>query len=436
VKEDNFMPNNENDAGMGFMDATVPEYLGTEQEGGEGFQAEFYSDENSAQEGGVQDEAQSQETEKPKKRRKKQDDNQPDDQQQEFPDSVQPDDIGTEYGEQPDSDGQDGGDFVDGEEAGMDEPDGLPPEDDAAVETTPRRRRAIGLDGQGRTIYDRGDMGQHDLSILTGARNARRILTATIDGIDTDGDSLPRVVFYVGTVKVLIPFAEMGMDLNPGEIDQGQAARIIDSMLGAKIDYMVRGVDAPNRIAGASRRAAMLLRRQTILNARAGDGFRVNMGSIVTARVLQVFRASMLVEVFGYQTYIRRSGASSLWVNDIRDFAQVGDEKQVEVVTLERDPATGEATYLEVSVKGAEDIPHTELRTGNTYTGTVTGFSDTAYFVRVTGVPLEVRCPINSNFVMDMMDVGDSVKFVVRGVYDGRPTGSIRRINKKAAANR
>jgi ribosomal protein S1 len=176
----------------------------------------------------------------------------------------------------------------------------------------------------------------------------------------------------------------------------------------------------------------MLLRRQTILNARTADGFRVNEGSIVTARVLQVFRASMLVEVYGYQTYLRRNEASNLWVNDIRDFAQVGDEKQVIVTVLERDAGTGEATHMEVSIRGASDDSATELLTGNSYTGTICSFSETAYYVRVTGVPMDVRCPINANHVMDLMDVGDQVKFVVRGVYDGRPTGSIRRINKKA----
>jgi hypothetical protein len=30
----------------------------------------------------------------------------------------------------------------------------------------------------------------------------------------------------------------------------------------------------------------------------------------------------------------------------------------------------------------------------------------------VTGVPVEIRCPINANAVMDVMRVGDYVKFV------------------------
>ena len=378
------------------------------------FDQQHTQSDDTSEEGGISDEAQPSETEpeKPRRRRRKPEEEPP----PPAADDGQPaDEDSDDEDEQPDSD----------------EP-GLSPESDDEVTASPRRR-ARGLDSYGRVIFERGDSGQHELSMLTAARNARRILSTTIDGIDTDGNTLPRVVFYVGTVKVLIPFAEMGMDLNPNEIEPWQAAGIIDSMLGAKIDYMVRGVDVKNRIAGASRRAAMLLRRRTILNARQDDGFRIKVGTIATARVLQVYRASMLVEVYGYQTYIRRNAASNLWVNDIREFAQVGDEKQVQVVELERDPGTGEATHLAVSIRGADDTPQAELRTGNTYTGNITGFSDTAYFVRVMGVPMEVRCPINSNEVMEVMGAGDFVKFMVRGVYDGRPTGSIRKIIKKAA---
>ena len=369
-------------------------------------------------EGGIPNEAQAQEEEKPKRRRKKA--------EEEPPQAVSDDDEHVGDVEEPNGEHSDYGD----EEAQHDEP-GFSSEGADEVSDAPRRRDR-GLDSYGRVIYDQSESGQHDLSMLTGARNARRVLTTTIDGIDTDGNSLPRVVFYVGTVKVLIPFAEMGMDLNPEEVDPGQAAGIIDSMLGAKIDYMVRGVDVRNRLAGASRRAAMLLRRRTILNARMGDDFRIKVGTIATARILQVYRASMLVEVYGYQTYIRRNAASNLWVNDIREFAQVGEEKPVEVVEIERDPETGEVTHMAVSIRGVDDAPQTELRVGNTYTGNITGFSDTAYFVRVAGVPLDVRCPINSNNVMDIMGVGDYVKFVVRGVYDKRPTGSIRKVIKKA----
>lgn len=319
------------------------------------------------------------------------------------------------------------------------------PEPDSPGEPEPvpaprRRRRASAsrrpavLDSYGNVIQDRSDSGQHDLSILTAARNGRKILTATVDAIETDGEALPRVVFYVGTVKVLIPFNQMGFDLDPETITQREARLLIDSMLGAKIDYMVRGVDTQNRVAGASRRDAMILRQRTILNARGtGSEFRVNEGTRCMARVLHVSRNLVRVEVFGFETYVRIDNISNLWVNDVREVVRVGEEKPVEITSLTRDE-NGRVTSMRVSMKAAEDAPQLELREGNTYTGSISNFSATAYYVRVAGIPVEVRCPINSNYTMELMEQGDFVKFYVRAIYDGVPTGAILKIIKKKNA--
>ncbi|MDR1704987.1 MAG: S1 RNA-binding domain-containing protein [Clostridiales bacterium] len=301
------------------------------------------------------------------------------------------------------------------------------------TQTTRRRRssRQTVLDASGNVITQRGDTGQHDLSALTAARNARRILTSTVDGIETDGEALPRVIFYHGTVKVMIPFSEMGFDLDPEQVSQREARLLIDSMLGAKIDYMVRGVDTDARIAGASRRDAMLMRQRTILNARGTrDEFRITEGMRVMARVVHVARQVIRVEVYGFECYVWIDSISNLWVNDIREVIQVGEERPVEIVTLRRDEA-GRVTAMQVSMKAAEDTPNLELRDGNTYTGTISNFSDTAYFVRVNGIPVEVRCPIKSNHAMEMMNQGDYVKFYIRGIYEGVPTGAILKIIKK-----
>ena len=66
---------------------------------------------------------------------------------------------------------------------------------------------------------------------------------------------------------MLIPFEQTGFDLDPDETSQRESRLQIDGMLGANIDYMVRGIDTEARIA-ASRRDAMLVRQRSILNAR------------------------------------------------------------------------------------------------------------------------------------------------------------------------
>ena len=295
-------------------------------------------------------------------------------------------------------------------------------------------RRPAVLDASGNVIYDRTDSGQHDMSVLTAARNSRRILTATVDGIETDGEALPRVVFYHGTVKVMIPFSQMGFDLDPETVSQREARLLIDSMLGATIDYMVRGVDTEARVAGASRRDAMLLRQRTILNARGNNSdYRINEGMRVMARVIHVSRNTVRVEVYGFESYVRIDSISNLWVNDVREVIQVGEERPVEIVSMRRDDA-GRVTSMRVSMKAAEDAPQLELREGNTYTGTISNFSETAYYVRVAGIPVEVRCPIKSNHAMELINQGDYVKFYIRGIHDGVPTGAILKIIKKKLA--
>jgi hypothetical protein len=58
-------------------------------------------------------------------------------------------------------------------------------------------------------------------------------------------------------------------------------------------------------------------------------------------------------------------------------------------------------------------------------------FSEKAYYVRVAGVPMDIRCPINSNYTMELMEVGDYVKFYIRAIYNSVPTGAILKIIKK-----
>lgn len=118
------------------------------------------------------------------------------------------------------------------------------------------RRKTVVLDSSGNVVRERADSSLHDISILTAARNARRILTTTVDAVETDGNMLPRVVVFVGTVKLMIPFSEMGFDLDPQTVTPREARLLIHSMLGAKIDYMVRGVDIEERLAVGSRRDA------------------------------------------------------------------------------------------------------------------------------------------------------------------------------------
>ena len=311
-------------------------------------------------------------------------------------------------------------------------------ETDTSIDTDPgrerrrlTRRKTVVLDSSGNVVRERADSSLHDISILTAARNARRILTTTVDAVETDGNMLPRVVVFVGTVKLMIPFSEMGFDLDPQTVTPREARLLIHSMLGAKIDYMVRGVDIEERLAVGSRRDAMLVRQATILNARGVNrDYRITEGMRVTARITNVSQYTVRVEVYGFESWVPIGDISNLWVKDIREVIQVGEERPVEITSLTRGE-DGKVTAMKVSIRAAEEIPHLEVRAGNTYTGYITSFSETAYFVRIAGLPVEIRCPVRSNHTMELLNVGDMVKFYIRGVYDDVPTGAILKVIKR-----
>lgn len=277
------------------------------------------------------------------------------------------------------------------------------------ADASKRSRRAVTLDSYGNVIRETSDSGLRDISILTAARNARRILTATIDAIEADGDTMPRAVFYLGSVKVVIPFAQMGFDLDRGAGNQREARLFMGSMLGAKIDYMVRGIDTKARIAAASRRDAMLVRQASILNARGTSReYRITEGMRVTARIVHVSRFTVRVEVYGFETFVPINRISNLWVNDIREVIQVGEERPVEILSLVRGE-DGRVTKMEVSLRAAEEAPQLQLREGNTYIGHIINFSEKAYYVRISGIPAEIRCPVRSSHTMEAMGIGDSI---------------------------
>ena len=175
----------------------------------------------------------------------------------------------------------------------------------------------------------------------------------------------------------------------------------------------------------------MLVRQRSILNARGtNQEYRINEGMRVTARIIRVSQYTVRVEVYGFESYIPIDNISNMWVNDIREVIQVGEERPVEILHLARDDE-GRVVSMQVSIKAAEDMPQLQLKAENTYTGHIHGFSDTAYYVRVAGVPADVRCPIKSNHTMELMNIGDLVKFYIRAFHDGVPTGAILKVLKR-----
>ena len=127
------------------------------------------------------------------------------------------------------------------------------------------------------------------------AYRTRRILSGKLSGIEkTDTGKTIAIVDYKG-FRIVIPMKEMVADFPQGmhgaEYDELilRYKKILNNMLGAEVDFVVKGIDAKSRTVVASRMDAMLKKRQIYYLGKDSDGrYRIYDGRVVEARVIAV----------------------------------------------------------------------------------------------------------------------------------------------------
>lgn len=142
------------------------------------------------------------------------------------------------------------------------------------------------------TVEDKEDVIWHEIH---NAYRTRRILTGQLGGIEQlDNGKTIAIVDYKG-FRILIPIKEMMINLGRSPSGQEYADlmlrqnKIIGNMLGADIDFIVRGIDSKTRSVVASRREAMIRKRQIFYFDTNADGtYRIHEDRIVQARVIAV----------------------------------------------------------------------------------------------------------------------------------------------------
>ena len=121
--------------------------------------------------------------------------------------------------------------------------------------------------GEVETESAREDVIWHEIH---NAYRTRKILTGQLGGIEqTDSGKTIVIVDYKG-FRIVIPLKEMMIDLGQGRSPSGKEYaelmlrqnKILGNMLGAEIDFIVKGIDSKTRSVVASRREAMLKKRQ------------------------------------------------------------------------------------------------------------------------------------------------------------------------------
>lgn len=272
------------------------------------------------------------------------------------------------------------------------------------------------------TTQSKADLIWHEIQ---NAYRTKRILTGMLGGIEkTETGSLIAIVYYKD-FRAVIPVTEMMINLaQDAAHDYGELAlrqnKILNNMLGCQIDFIVKGLDTPTRSIVASRKDAMLKKRQIFYLDKDSSGLpKVREDRIVQARVIAVAEKVVRVEVFGVETPILARDLSFDWMGDAKERFRVGDNILVRILEVQADSPEEISVRADVkSVEGNTSIENMKkCKVQGKYAGTVEDIHKGTVFVRLS---IGVNAIAHSCYYARTPGKKDDVSFVVTHIGEDR----------------
>lgn len=295
------------------------------------------------------------------------------------------------------------------------------------------------------TIDARDDIpsvGDEEEVIWHEIRNAyrvRRPLTGTLSGVEDTIDKKTIAVLDYKGLRVVVPMKEMMIRL--GRTPSGneyaslmkRQSQVLSTMLGAELDFMVKGLDSKAKAVIASRKDAMLRKRKTFyLDTDAAGMPRVYVGRVVQARVIAVAEKVVRVEVFGVECSILARDLSWDWIGDARERFSVGDKILVRIQEVNVESL--EEITLRADVRSVSNTTSRErlklCRIEGKYAGTVTDVRRGVVYIRLNN---GVNAVAHACYDYRMPGKKDDVSFAVTRIDEesGIAIGIITRIIKQ-----
>mgnify|MGYP002703094617 CR=1 FL=1 len=287
-----------------------------------------------------------------------------------------------------------------------DAPIPAPVEEEKPAETPPPRRRRK-ADAPVLTIESGDEIETEDAREaaawheIHNAYRTRRILFAPLGGIEqTDSGKTIAVVDYNGMAV--------------------RQMKLLGNMLGAEIDFVILGIDSKSRSVVASRREAMMRKRQLFYFSPDANGeYRVREGRVVQARVIAVADKSIRVEIFGVECSIMARNLAWDWIGDAHDRFAVGDQILVRVTEVNK--TSQEEMSVHADVKSITENTSREAlkrcRVQSKYAGRVTDVHKGIVYVRLSN---GVNAVAHSCYDRRTPGKKDDVSFVVTKLDEER----------------
>lgn len=230
----------------------------------------------------------------------------------------------------------------------------------------------------------------------------KRHLTGTVSGTDMVGDTIMAIITYK-KFKVLIPIDEFNLMLPEEILGKTEKAKndfkkmLLEYRLWSEVDFVIKGIDEGKRIAIASRKEAMnnqIKEYYFTPHLRTGE-YKINEGSIVEGRIVDVNKNCVNVEVFGIECLIGFEEISYNRIASLKDEFRIGDRILVKIIGLERSVDGGKAALnVEASIKQAQADEREHIistyKIGTKHCGVVTAIEPHGYYVRLGGMEGDV----------------------------------------------
>ena len=265
----------------------------------------------------------------------------------------------------------------------------------------------------------------------------KRILTGNLVGMEkTPHDNHIIGVTYYNGYKIIIPASEL-IDLANKDVDaEVRYQKIISSMVGAEISYIIIALDNNSQTLVASRLRANARNRQIFFFDRDDKGkYKIDEKSLVEARIVGVSYNAVRVEIFGAECTIQPSELSWDWITDVSEKFSVGDRVMVRITEIHGRDGKDEPFSINASIRLAEDSKQTELlkdmSKGSLYTGQVIDIRKGTYLIKLSN---GANAMSHSSHCRKPVMKSDTIAFVVNSIDNSKMTvnGSIIRIVKSA----
>ncbi len=277
------------------------------------------------------------------------------------------------------------------------------------------------------------DMVWHE---LMNAQRTRKILSGPLSGIERlEGGWVVAVIYYKGC-RVLIPMEEMMINLEGDGRENSdpvnRQTRLANNMLGAELDFIVRDLDEGSGSVAASRREAMLRKRQQFYMPSQDGPPMIVPERVVEARVIAVAPKAVRLEVFGIECSIKARDMTWEWLSDANEKFATGDVVNVMVKKVSGDSV--ETMKVEVSAREAKANVNKEnlmrLKKQGKYVGKVTDVYRGTFFLCLN---CRVNAVAHSCNTASLPGQGDEVGFLVTRINEEREVaeGIITRIIKR-----